>query len=67
MDCKCYDLEKLNIQCYKCNKYLNLNKINENDNNETILKKLKNQLLSKYEDIENIKIQIKEILDALNA
>jgi len=64
MDCKCYDLEKLNIQCYKCNKYLN--KINENDNNETILKKLKNQLLSKYEDIENIKIQIKEILDALN-
>jgi hypothetical protein len=67
MDCKCYDLEKLKIECYKCNKYLNLNKINENDNNETILKKLKNQLLSKYEDIENIKIQIKEILDALNA
>lgn len=67
MDCNCYDLCKLKLQCYKCNKYVNLNKINENDNNEIILKKLKNQLISKMEDIENLKIQIKEIQDALNA
>jgi hypothetical protein len=67
MDCKCYDLDKLKIQCYKCNKYLNLNNINENDNNDIKLKKLKNQLNQKYEDIIYLKNLIKEIEDAINA
>jgi hypothetical protein len=67
MECKCYDLDLLKIQCYKCSKYLNLNNINENDNDDIKLKKLKNQLTQKYEDIIYLKNLIKEIEDAINA
>jgi hypothetical protein len=61
MECKCSNLDK-------CNKYLkNLNNINENDNDDIKLKKLKNQVNQKYEDIIYLKILIKEIEDAINA
>jgi len=59
MECKC-------CKCY-CSKYLNLNNINENDNDDIKLKKLKNQLTQKYEDIIYLKNLIKEIEDAFNA
>ncbi len=63
-NCKCWEHKQLTIKCLKCDgllSYVRTEIINEEDEKQIILKKIKNQIINKEADIFILKMQIREL------
>jgi len=62
--CKCWKYKQITIKCHKCDglmSYVRCETINENDEKQIILKKLKDELITKQADVMILKQEIRDL------
>lgn len=62
--CKCWEHKQLNIKCHKCDgilSYVQTEIINEEDEKQIKINKLKNELISKQADVMILRQEIREL------
>ena len=62
--CKCWQYKQITIKCHKCDgllSYVRTETINENDEKQIILKKLRDELITKQADVMILKQEIKDL------
>jgi hypothetical protein len=62
--CKCWEHKTINVICHKCDgllSYVRTQTINENDEKQVVLKKLKEELKTKQVDVFLLKQDIKDL------
>lgn len=62
--CKCWEHKQLTIKCHKCDgqlSYVRTEIINEEDEKQIKINKLKNELISKQADVMILKQEIREL------
>lgn len=68
--CKCWEHKTINVKCHKCDgllSYVRTETINEEDEKQIILNKLKNILITKQEDCYLLKQEIRELESEINS
>jgi hypothetical protein len=62
--CKCWEHKTINVKCHKCDgllTYVKTQTINEYDEKQVVLKKLKDELKTKQDDCYLLKQEIKDL------
>jgi hypothetical protein len=62
--CKCWEYKQITIKCHKCDgllSYVRTETVNKDDEKQIILKKLKDELITKQADVMILKQEIRDL------